>query len=93
MDNTEIKVGDTVRSFDFPDSSKDAEGSNACYIQGEVEEIGRLIPHQPCDVYKIKCTKKLFSGKEIAEPEEYYYDPVNGTQILGSGVTHGVVKV
>ena len=91
---SEIKIGDTVRSFDFPDSSKEAEGNNACFIQGEVEEIGRgFFPGQSCDCYKIKCTRKVFGGKEIERREEYYFAPVNGTPTWTDKKTHGVVKV
>jgi len=90
---SEIKVGDTVRSFDFPDSSKEAEGKNACFVEGEVVEIGRMLDWQTCDMYKIKCDKKMFSGKKIEKHEEFYYAPLNGTRISMGGVTHGVVKV
>ena len=90
----EIKIGDTVRSFDFPDNTREAEGDKACYVEGVVEGIGRLLDWQPCDVYKIKCTKKVFGGKEIKEHGEYYYVPVNGTRKLGSNrVTDGVIKI
>jgi hypothetical protein len=89
----EIKVGDTVRSFDFPDINKESEGKNACYVEGEVEAIGRLLDWQSCDVYKIKCTRKVFSGEEREEHEEYYYAPVNGTPTWTGRETHGVVKV
>lgn len=92
MENTEIKVGDKVRSFDFPVHNKEIEGEEACYVEGIVEDIGRFIDWQPCDMYKIKCTKKVFTGKEI-DHEEYYYVPVNGTGRTGGGVCDGVVKV
>lgn len=68
-----INIGDTVRSFDFGKDQPD------CYIEGTVEDMGRLLDWQQCDVYKIKCTKKVFSGKTIEKHEEYYYPPVNGT--------------
>jgi hypothetical protein len=92
MDNV-IKVGDTVRSFDFPDTTKDIEGDNACFVEGVVEGIGRFIEWQACDMYKIKCTRKVFGGEERDNHEEYYFAPINGTSKFGGGVTDGVVKV
>ena len=88
-----IQVGETVRSFDFPETSRESEGKNACYVEGVVEEIGRLIDWQSCDMYKIKCTRKVFGGKEIERREEYYFAPVNGTPTWTDKKTHGVVKV
>ena len=82
-----------MRSFDFPETSRESEGKNACYVEGVVEEIGRLIDWQSCDMYKIKCTRKVFGGEEREEHEEYYFAPVNGTGKMGRGVTDGVVKV
>lgn len=92
MDN-KIQVGDTVRSFDFPDSTRDVSGNNACFVQGVVEGVGRFIEWQACDMYKIRCTKKVFGGKEIEEHEEFYFAPINGTNKFVGGVTDGVVKV
>jgi len=94
--NSEIKIGDEVISFDFPDSprgGRDIEGDNACYFQGKVEEIGRFPEFQPsCDMYKVKTTKRVFGGEE-KESDEYFFVPVNGTNKMGGGVTDGVVKV
>ena len=89
----EINVGETVRSLDFPDSSRDAEGKNACYVEGVVVEIGRLLDWQSCDMYKIKCTRKVFGGEEIENHEEFYFAPVNGTGTWIGKKTNGVVKV
>ena len=88
----EIKVGDTVRSFDFARFNKETEGKEACFIQGEVLEIGRPEGHS-CDCYKIKVAKKVFGGEIIEECDDIYYAPVNGTKIFGGGVCDGVVKV
>lgn len=88
----DIKVGDTVRSFDF--YSRDIEGNQACYVQGEVEEIGRgFFPGQSCDCYKIKCTKKVFAGEVQEKREEYYFAPVNGTPKMIGKNCDGVVKL
>jgi hypothetical protein len=88
----EINVGDTVKSFDFPETTRDLDGKKACFVEGVVEEIGRLLDWQSCDVYKIKCTKKVFSGEEIEQHEEFYYVPVNGTNTWLGGKTDGVIK-
>ena len=90
MDN--IKIGDTVRSFDFPETARETEGDNACFVEGVVEGIGKFLDWQSCELYKIKCTRKIFGGKE-REHEEYYFAPVNGTSTWTGGVTNGVVKV
>jgi len=82
-----IEIGDTIRSYDFGKDHPD------CYIEGTVEEIGRLLDWQGCDVYKVKCSKKVFSGKVIVEHEEYYFPPVNGTPMMGSGVCDFVSKI
>jgi len=91
----EINVGDTVKSLDFPDTCREIEGKDACFIEGVVEVIGQFasLKFQSCDMYKIRCTKKVFSGKEIEKHEEFYYAPVNGTKkMFGSKLTDGVVK-
>ena len=80
-----IKVGDVVRSYDFGKESPD------CYVEGTVEEIGRLLDWQSCDVYKIKCTRKVFGGKE-RDHEDYYFPPVNGTPSF-VGVCDYVTKI
>ena len=92
MDLT-IKTGDLVRSFDFPEHDKSTEGKNACFIEGEIVDIGRLLPEQGCNVYKIKVTRKIFGGEEISEHEEFYYPPVNGTPTWLGDKTHGVEKI
>jgi len=79
---SDIQIGNTVRSFDF--SFRDVEGNNACYVEGTVEGIGRFYDWNTCNVYKIKCTKRVFGGKVIEDHEDYYFPPKNGTpSILG----------
>ena len=87
MTQSEIKIGDTVKSFDFGKEHQDS------YITGVVEAIGKLLDWQPgLNVYKIKCTGKVFGGKTIERFEDYYYPPVNGTPSF-TGVCDYVEKI
>ena len=89
-----IKVGDHVRSYDFPD----LDGmKTTCYIEGLVEAIGPVPEVGGCDRYIIRITRRVWKnqeddgwkqGKEF--PTGYAYPPVNGTNSWLGGVTGGV---
>ena len=78
----EIREGDTVRSFDFPDTSKTLHGINANYIEGVVVAIDTKRFSWEC--YKIKTTKAVHSGNESPHFAEFYYPPVNGSKRMFS---------
>lgn len=84
-----IKVGDRVRSFDFPDRWRDLTGPNACYVEGTV--VG--FASQDCRRYEIKVERHVFSGREMAGHAEFVFPPVNGTECLFGGTTNGVEKI
>jgi len=86
----EIKIGDTVRSFDF--DHRDLDGRFAFYIEGEVIAI---VHWQGCDRYKIRVTDRIVSGQNIGVSEDFreVLPPVNGTPMTLGGISHGVVKM
>lgn len=74
---TEIKVGDKVRSHDFSYKFKDGtydridlEGELACYVEGVVVDIAPAPIGQTCNMYHIKITKKIFGGEDITNGRE-----------------------
>ena len=82
----EIKVGDKVRSFDFPHSRE-------YWFEGVVEGFERI---EGCDRYKIKIDRQFREGKEVdIHPQRppHIFPPVNGTPRLLGGVTNGVELV
>jgi hypothetical protein len=82
----EIKVGDRVRSYDFPGSRDD------CYIEGVVEEVGIML--EGCPRYKIRGERIVWRGKDEGAPADpYVYPPVNGTPTLFGDVTNGVKRL
>lgn len=89
-----VTVGCIVRSFDFPDRSRDTEGENACFVEGEVVEIGRF--DFECDRYKIKVKRVVFGGETITDAPnrpDFVYPPLNGTPTWGGGVVNCVEVV
>ena len=82
-----IQIGDTVRSYDFPDY-----GNTTCYIDGIVEGIEWL---EGCERYKIRVTARILEGKRegVTADTMYVYPPVNGTPTLTGRVTNGVRKL
>lgn len=87
--DTEITVGDVVKSFDF-DSVHD------CYVQGKVKGFTEMAGSTR---YIIHMDKKVFAG--INETEKYlettgnfiFYPPVNGLETWMGSLTCGVQKV
>lgn len=86
-----VQIGDTVRSYDFPDSDL----TSGCYVEGVVESIEW---YEGCERYKIRVTARFWEGKRegiTADPMYIYhiYPPVNGTPTLTGRVTNGVIKL
>ena len=71
-----IKVGDRVRSFDFP-RRRDVEGELACFVEGTVVGFEK---HEGCKRYKLQVRTRVFGGKPLADNGDgFVYPPVNGT--------------
>lgn len=87
--NTNIKIGDRVRSFDFPHRTRDLEGPNAHYVEGKVTNILML---WGCDHYIITVDRVVIQGNEEPVNGMIVKVPVNGTQIWGDedDLTNGV---
>lgn len=94
-----IKIGDKVRSFDFADGDfgRDLTGERACYVEGFVVDITRMVPAEDgflmdagCDRYVIEIERQVFGGEEVDEPLDRVYPPVNGTPTWGDRVTNCV---
>lgn len=87
-----IEVGDSVRSFDFPDHHRDLVGEHAHYVEGFVIAI---VHWQGSDRYKIQVTGRVWAGSRIEVTEDFaeVLPPVNGTPTLLGSVCNGVVKV
>lgn len=88
-----VKVGDMVRSFDF--ESRALYGPRACYVEGEIVDIGRF-GFRDCDRYKIEVHRRCWAGEFATvteadnEADRYVYPPVNGTPIWRGNVTDAV---
>ncbi len=84
--DTTIKVGDTVRSYDF-------QYIENCYVEGEVVELTENF--EGCACYHIKIEKKVFNGKEVSVALDNIdvYPPVNGLESWMGGKTCGVQKL
>ena len=95
---SDIKVGDRVRSFDFADGDygRDLTGERACFVEGVVTDITRMIPGEDgflmnagCDRYVIAVERQVFGGKVVFGADTVY-PPVNGTPTWGDRVTNCV---
>ena len=81
-----IKVGDKVRSYDFPHSRE-------FWYEGVVEGFKEV---DGCERYKIRIQKQFREGKEVELDAEilelvpHIYPPVNGTPRMLGGVCNGV---
>ncbi len=81
----DIKVGDVVKSYDFPDK-KD------CYIIGQVVHIGPVDGLEPdLDRYHIRLIGRVWGAEVALEGGDYCYPPVNGSPTLMGQITKGVV--
>ena len=70
--DTEIKIGDTIRSLDFPKIHTDLSGENACYMEGVVLEEFVDPIRQKGPYFKVKLTKRIFGGEEC----DFSEDPI-----------------
>ena len=89
---SEVKVGDRVRSFDFPfqgfGRSLLGEGDErAAYVEGIVKGIGPIDDCAPgCDHYYIDVDVDVFANKEqFARVGKRMFPPVNDS-MMSSGV-------
>jgi len=90
----EIRVGDTVRSFDF--ESHDVEGSRACYVEGRVTAITEHDDNgNPwgCPRYRIEVTRCVFGGEPRERHAAVVFPPVNGTPTLMGDVCNSVERI
>lgn len=88
--NDQIRINDTVRSFDFS-MNRDLEGDRACYIEGVVEGFKDL---EGCTRYDIRVTRAVFGGEEVeVEEGERVFPPLNGTPTFLGDITDGVFKI
>ena len=86
--DTSIKVGDRVRSYDFPGARDD------CYVEGTVLRItDRITEMEGCDRYVIKGVRRVWLGVETElSIDGFYYAPVNGLKSV-FGFMNGVVRI
>lgn len=89
----EIQVGDTVRSYDFPDD--DREDAKGCYAEGVVEKIDHFaFDGRECLRYQIAVQRRFWQGKpDTSAGRATIYPPVNGSKSWLGKVYNGVVKV
>lgn len=88
--NDQIRINDTVRSFDFS-MNRDLEGERACYVEGVVEGFKEL---EGCTRYDIRVTRAVFGGEEVeVEEGERVFPPLNGTPTTLGRITDGVFKI
>jgi hypothetical protein len=80
----EIKIGDKVRSYDFPGVRDD------CYMEGTVIGFTEI---EGCNRYIIATDRYVLEGKFHTAAVRRVYPPVNGTPKLFGGVCDGVVKI
>lgn len=79
----EIRVGDRVRSYDFPERRD-------CYVEGKVAAIKE---HHGCQQYLIQADKSVWRGEQVTFTNEWVYAPVNGTPTTMGRTTNGVEKL
>lgn len=93
----DVRVGDTVRSYDFPRKvTRGVEDGQECYVEGVVEAIVEEDAEGirfDCPRYKLRCTRRVFGGKERDPEAAFFYPPVNGTASWLGGMTNGVRRL
>jgi hypothetical protein len=93
--DTSIKVGDKVRSYDFPQNFEfgDFERGEKCFVEGTVVDITHEPPFSH-GAYVIEVHRCVWDGEEKSEFNEVVYPPVNGLdQMFSDYPTHGVIKI
>ena len=90
----DIKVGDRVRAFDFPQYGRHMPADTVknmrnCHADGIVESVG--VVQDICPRYKIRIEKRVFNSREISfDDEPYVFPPVNGMPDTFGGITNNV---
>jgi len=96
-----IKVGDKVRSYDFPDGLRTSwvEGVVAAITEPGVDCVVRLNDEAPqvvrfddCPRYAILVTRAVWAGGE-SDQQGFVFPPVNGTPKLFGEVCDGVEAI
>ena len=87
-----IKVGDRVKSYDFPDLlTWDPERAEESFVEGVVHAI---TPVEGCFRYGIAVDRRVLGGEDHwPGGQEWVYPPVNGVPTSMGGVTFAVVKL
>lgn len=95
----EIKIGDRVRSYDFPGMRTD------CYVEGIVRDIASQFNVRGdrygeneritfgCQRYQIEVTRVVHKNEDMAWAGKYRFPPVNGTATLLGRECNGVEKI
>jgi hypothetical protein len=87
MSDTSITIGDTVKSYDFPDR----EDRDSFYVLGKVVDFHH---GATCTSYVISVEKRVWKGSEETPRDEKVFVPINGTtRMLDEKKTSGVVRV
>ena len=65
-----IKIGDRIRSLDFPKFNKATEGIEACFIEGRVlqENIDPIFETGP--YFLVEVTRRVWEGKDCDVAED-----------------------
>jgi len=85
-----VEQGDYVRSFDFPDRSRDLAGPMASYVEGTVEAF---VDEHDCTRYMIAVEKTVRCGHVVENGPQTVFPPMNGTPRTFGGVCEGVEVV
>ena len=86
----DVKVGDYVRSYDFPGLREDT------YIEGTVVAVAPPVKGIAHPVYEIRAERIVDEGKDVTMDNArplMIYPPVNGVPHSLGGYCYGVVKV
>lgn len=87
-----IKVGDRVRSYDFPECPD--RWARGCYVEGTVTKIASCgFDGHGCQRYHIRVEKQVWQHDPDTAHMPMVYPPVNGTPTVLGRVTSGVEKV
>jgi hypothetical protein len=86
----EVRVGDEVRSYDFPGFSTTE------YVEGVVEKVGYSPLGRDCERYHVRVKRQVVRGLEVEDSPligQLVYPPVNGTPSWLGGKTSGVERI
>jgi hypothetical protein len=83
--DTDIRVGDHVRSYDFP-------GDTEWYVEGTVEGFAEI---QGCTRYALRVERVVQEGRALPDVKPFVvYPPVNGTVgSISRRILNTVVKI